>query len=148
VIDPTEAVDMVERDVSAALSDQLPGGEGFSLPEEFSAVRDDPLANGERTALVVPWSWQGFNEGLLELPRTGRPVTVRGVTIVTEDADGNPLCQRFPDWLTAISEAGIIISTRPIVDIREGYSEDDLREIPGMGDALDEIDRARSEPSL
>ena len=148
MIDPSEAVDMVERDVTEALSQQLPGGEGFSLPDEFASLRDDPLNNGESTALVVPWIWQGFNEGLLDLPRTGRAVTVRGVTIVTEDADGQPLCQRYPDWLTAISEAGIIISTRPIVDIREGYSEADLRAIPELNDALDQADQATSGPSL
>jgi hypothetical protein len=138
-----EAIDQVQRDVESALREQLPGGEGFALAAEFESLADDPLANAEETTIVVPWTWQGVNEGLLGLAPTRRPVTVRGVTVVTEGRD-ELMCERYVDWLPALAEAGIMISTRPIVDIRSVYSQEQIDEAPELRDALEELDRLRA----
>jgi hypothetical protein len=145
MIDPHDAREAVEHDVATALERQLPGGEGFALATDVPDLEDNPMGNEGSTAIAVPWTWHGRNEGLLGLAGTQRFVTVRGITIVTEGA-GELLCQRYVDWLPVLSEAGLELSTRPIVDIRTAYDEDELRATPELAEALDEIDRLRTRP--
>ena len=143
MIDPEVAIDAVAEDVAAALREQLPEGEGFHLDEAHPRLREDPLSDAEGTAVVVPWVWDGVNAGVLGLAPTNRRVQVRGVTIVTEGRDGL-LCQRYVDWLPVLTQAGITIFTRPIVELATVYGEDELRRSPELAEALDEIERAKS----
>jgi|GEM_PF-3855442 len=147
MIDPNVAINAVEEDVAVALREQLPDGEGFALDDAFPGWADNPLSDSDSTAVVIPWRWDGRNAGLLGLAATRRPITVRGVTIVTEDRD-ELLCQRYVDWLPALSQAGIALFTRPIVELSTVYTDEELRETPELAEALDEIQRVRDQFGL
>ncbi len=142
MIEIDQAIELVQIDVSSALQDQLPEGEGFALDEDFDGWRDDPLRDTDQTRMVVPWTWSGINAGLLGLDATGKPVVVRGVTIVTE-AHGQFLCHRYVDWLPALSQAGIVLFTRPLRPITERYDEGELLEVPDYAAAAKEIAEVR-----
>jgi hypothetical protein len=149
MIDAADALAQVELDVSNALQEQLPDGEGFALDADvYERWRDDPFTTQERTYLVVPWTWSGRNAGLLGLDGTGNEVVVNGLTVIFEDEDGAVLCQRYVDWLPALQQAGVILFTRPIRSLSERVDEDALMAIPEYADAVREIREAeeRSKP--
>ena len=129
-IEPRDAVQQVALDVVTALGPLLethgdgriqPGGPfAAGLPSPFAEIPVVPLANADSTVHVVPWEWSGDDtaNGLSELGPSYRPVTIRGITIVTrfddpDDFEGWRLF-RFVDWMDAFNQAGISVSTRPI----------------------------------
>jgi hypothetical protein len=144
MIDVSVALELVEADVRNALQDQLPDGEGFAVDEQFDGWRDNPLADGDQTKVVVPWTWSGVNAGLLGLDATGAPVLVRGLTVIFEDGDDH-LCHRYVDWLPVLAQAGLILFTRPLRSITERYSEEELLEIPDYQAAAEEIAAVREQ---
>jgi hypothetical protein len=168
MVDVSRAIKAVRFDVASALDTQLSEGEGWKVDEEFTAWEDDPPRNGDSSAVVIAWTWNGTNDGLFGLARTGRHVTVRGLTVVTDappddppvdvdpddDSDFRDLrCHRYVDWLPALAQAGITLFTRPIVELdprfrqpREPGSADDLEvtavleENPELAEALEELE--------
>jgi len=147
MIDIEKAKRAVRRDVTRALQDQLPAGEGWSFDQAFPEWEDNPPRNSDDSAVVVSWTWEGTNEGLLDLAPTHRPVKVRGITVVTEgpprpveeqdpDEDFSELrCHRYVDWLAVLEEAGIMVYTRPIEEFdrrfrrRADLDPDDAAEV-------------------
>jgi hypothetical protein len=120
-----------------------------------------PLHDEAQEIHVVPWSWTGVDNvepdeddeqdehdvmrGLFNLGATHERVTVHGVTFVTrvqavdDDSRGYQL-YRYIDWLDVFAQAGISISTRPVVDTRTVFDEQSLREIPELRDAYDIVE--------
>jgi len=138
MIEAERARDEVQKDVEAALSEQLRPGRGFALDEVFSAWLQDPLQDDAGSVVVVPWTWHGENEGLLGLAATHREVTLRGITIVSEQGP-ELLCQRYVDWLPALQQAGIVLFTRPIVQSTREFAAEELADSEDLANAVDEI---------
>ncbi|HUQ40662.1 MAG TPA: hypothetical protein VM030_10960 [Acidimicrobiales bacterium] len=128
MIDPFEAAALVRRDVELALVEAFPADDdgGFRLVD-VGGNDDRPLTN--ETATVVPWTWSGVHRGRTDLvpyAPTERPVTVEGVTVVTEGVEGEPEFRRFVDWLGALGQIGVSLTDRPVFDdpsVLEGLEE-------------------------
>jgi hypothetical protein len=115
-----EAVNMVQRDVEQGIGAWLVpaddvDGAGFRVQARFE--RDGGrLGNGDTGTTAVPWAFRGRHEyDVMGFLPTGRVVDVQGVTIVHETPDG-PQFARFVDWVGALSQMGVSLFTRPVLD--------------------------------
>jgi hypothetical protein len=124
MIDPAEAAELVQRDTELGLAEAFQPTEGFvvvslAAREGFgdADVSSDPVTNGQVTA--VAWRWFGEHNGRtanLPYAPTGRSVTVDGLTVVTEDDDGEPRFHRYVDWLSTLAQIGVTLTDRPVYD--------------------------------
>jgi hypothetical protein len=138
MIDPAEVEGMVRDDTRLGLGDAFEPTEGFAvvrLAERDGLgdadVLDDPITNQQATA--VAWTWTGIHTSASErLPYqpTDRPVVVNGLTVVTEDDDGEPRFHRFVDWVSALAQIGVTLTDRPVWDVPEVLEDiDDLLKV-------------------
>lgn len=117
MIDPALAADLVQRDVEMALAEVFDAGDGGGFQLTHPVLKDRPITNELMTA--VPWTWTGTHTGrsaLLPYQRTGRTVTVEGITLITEGEDGEPQFHRHVDWVGALGQIGITLTDRPVFD--------------------------------
>ena len=117
MIDPGLATELVQRDVELALAEVFDAGDGGGFRLAEPGGNSEPITNKDVTA--VAWTWTGTHTGrsaLLPYQRTGRQVTVEGVTLVTEGEDGEPQFHRHVDWVGALGQIGITLTDRPVFD--------------------------------
>lgn len=118
--DPSEALDLVRKDVELGIGQWLTAladieSAGFRILEPFDR-EPAPLMCAESGTVVVPWAWVGRHDAdVMGYLPTGRTIEVRGVTLV-RDTDDGPAFSRFVDWVGALAEMGVGIASRPITD--------------------------------
>jgi hypothetical protein len=88
-------------------TDPADNRESLQLPEGFEELPDDPLTNENGTTHAVPWVFSGL-AGARQRGEAleGRPVTIRGVTIVQTLADGTEVFRRYVDWAGVWAQLG------------------------------------------
>jgi hypothetical protein len=135
MIDPAEVEGMVRDDTRLGLGDAFEPTEGFAVVRLAALdghgdadVSDDPITNEQATA--VAWTWTGRHSAATErLPyqATDRDVVISGLTVVTEDENGEPRFHRFVDWVTALAQIGVTLTDRPVWDVPDVLDDvDDL----------------------
>jgi hypothetical protein len=119
--DPSEAIELVARDVESGMGEWLRADvdslerAGFRVLEEF-ARDENGIRGAESGTVAVPWAWVGRHDAdVMGFAPTGRVIELRGVTMVRDTEDG-PAFTRFVDWITALGQMGISLWTRPVVD--------------------------------
>jgi hypothetical protein len=148
-----EAKEIVTNDVTDVMREILSpsGDEPFRLggpfspnpPDGFEALDEAPVSDPSGRVLVFSWEWNGVDDGpgLADLGRTGEPVTLRGVTIVTRDdqkTEGDGwLLYRFIDWMDAFGQAGISVATRPVRDTMAIFGDEQLADNPELAAAYE-----------
>lgn len=136
--------------------------EGHKPFEVDAGFGDQGVVTGatpQGTFTFVRWRWQGRHTGTVgrfdgERPDddpdrpfryvmargTGNQVTVEGLTVLEERADG-VYARRFIDWLSVYSQMGIITPGRPIARTSTKLSDPPAREdLPEPRDRLPEVD--------
>lgn len=92
-----------------------------ALEDQFRLVRADGFRQMTAGRLddrdMVQWEYDGIaGPSFLDLGGDDTPITVRGVTLVFEDAgeDGEPVTQfsRFVDWIGVYGQLGMTIAWR------------------------------------
>ena len=132
--DAGAARELVQRDVEAGIGSWLVAADdidrrGFRVLEPFDD-ESAPLQNDGGT-VVVPWAWVGRHEAeAMGFRPTGLTIEVRGVTIVS-DADGGPTFSRFVDWVSALADMGVSLSTRGVLDDPQSAGVVTERPAPG-----------------
>jgi hypothetical protein len=115
---PRALVDELRKDpefaVAVARADTVVHLRGWFTPRKGWQVipqRSGPLAGA---ALGIEWSYEGVHDtdgGFNGLPPTGRPVVVRGFTLI--DAAGDKLAlRRYVDWAGVFSQVGLSLNWR------------------------------------
>ena len=106
------AAALVRDDIEAGLGGAFSGGDGFSIPGAFADL--PPITGGARTAVV--WEYHATHTDFFQgVGPTGRPVTIRGVTVVDRSGP-QPLFHRYVDWLEVMGQLGLTSTHRPALD--------------------------------
>ncbi|MFZ6005134.1 MAG: hypothetical protein ACOYXM_14505 [Actinomycetota bacterium] len=115
-----DAHDLVRQDVERGIGEWLRADDevdspGFRLLEPFDDP-SDPLVSPNTGTVAVPWAWVGrhVHDVMGYLP-TDRVIEVRGVTIV-RDTESGPAFSRFVDWVSALAQMGVVVSSRAVTD--------------------------------
>lgn len=117
--DPSEALELVQRDVERGVGEWLSpddvDGAGFRVLEPFDR-EPNPIAAPDGGPVAIPWAWVGRHTGdVMGYLPTGQIVEVRGVTLV-RDTEKGPAFSRFIDWVGALGDMGVTVFTRPVTD--------------------------------
>src|SRR5581483_5002230 len=107
------AIELVSADAEALHEFFSPVGFGFRPQQGPGAL---PLImDADHT--VVAWEFKGVHDHDFQgIVATGRPVLIKGVTIVDHAAANGPLFHRYVDWLDVMAQIGVSSTHRPAVD--------------------------------
>jgi len=119
---------VVRDDVIAGL------GGGFSPRWEDDPDRDSFVVSkhfkeeeviGNDTVVAVPWTYYAVHTGDFEcLFRTGRPLTIEGMTFVDTRAD-EVMLHRYVDWMGVVTQLGLEVSWRiPVTEEEYRYGRE------------------------
>jgi len=159
----TEVAADVDRQFARYFT-RVDGLEPFQLDAGFGAGGVVTGATPEGRFTFVRWRWQGRHTGAVgrfdgEKPDedpdrpfryvmargTGNQVTVEGLTVLEERADG-VYARRFVDWLSVYSQMGIITPGRPIARTSTEVSDPPAREdLPEPRDRQPDVDTPPAE---
>ncbi len=112
-----EVVATVRDDVEAVLETAIDPRSRLNRREGFQEATAGLLS---ATVGVVQWSYAGETDGdFLGAGRSDDPdenlITINGVTIVTEDEEGQRWFERYIDWADAFAQLGLTVSWRRAV---------------------------------
>jgi len=89
----------------------------FVVAEHFGEEKE--FIGNDRIA-VVPWTYFAVHTGDFQcLFRTGRDILIKGVTLVDHRGEGDPLLHRHVDWAGVMTQLGLVVSGRVLVNEEE-----------------------------